>query len=298
MIYLLFLFICSVISSISAQDYPIKVSSIAEEQYVGKVKFESISIRLLVLRHCPDQVGNTDSKLVLQAANLAASKGLTIQDIGDYRINRNGLKDKLVWSSDKNIEALDEVKKFINIQACVDAKPGDTLVIYTMGHGGGDGTLVTLGTRQELFKVLAEVAEENNQEIFWWQLSCHAGSKLPEISTLNETQQMLFSMTASSGQELSYFCTQGAIMQKIFVAMAERSDEIDPNKDEIVDCKELSDFIAKYYGTKRGGLVFARSPEEPIFGLLGGLANAIPIVDRNNKQGDYKKNYIPLPKKN
>lgn len=268
------------------------------EQFIGAVKLdEMITVRLLVLKHCPDAIGNTDSNQAVAAANLAATKGLTIKDIGNYHIDKNGRANGvLVWG--KQFADLEGLKRFISEQMKVDAQPDDTLVIYTIGHGGGGGELMRLGQREPFMKIMAEAAEENDQETFWWQLSCHAGAKLPAISTLNERQQELFSMTASSpGNELSYFCTQGALMQKFFGAMATKSSEIDPDQDGVITAGELKTFMVKSFGQKRGSLLFAKSDEEPIFGLLGGLANRIPIVDRNGPQIKYPKNYIPRPNK-
>jgi len=154
-----------------------------------------------------------------------------------------------------------------------------------------------LGQRGPVMKIIAEAAEENNQETLWWQLSCHAAASLPPISTLSETQQELFSMTASSpANELSYFNTQGKQFSAMFNALAAKSTEIDPNSDEIITAKELSDFLSAKFGRKRGKLVFAKSDDEPIIGLTTGLANAIPIRDRNNPQDDYPRNYIPVPR--
>ena len=144
-------------------------------------------------------------------------------------------------------------------------------------------------------KAIAAAAEENDQETLWWQLSCHAAAHLPPISSLNERQQELFSMTASSpSNELSWFTTQGAQFAALFNAMAEKNPSIDPNGDEIITADELSKFLIKGFGKKRGELVFARSPDEPIFGY-NGLANQIPIRDRNNRQEEYPRNYIPMP---
>ena len=263
------------------------------EQYIGKVNLDSVAIRVLVLKHCPDSIANVDSDQCIAAVNLAASRGLTIKDIGNYHIDPDGRTNESMLCRD-----LSGLKDFINEQAKVDAQPGDTLMIYTIGHGGGDGTLMRLGQRKGLMKILAEVAEENDQEIFWWQLSCHAAARLPSISTLSERQQELFSMTASSpANEYSYFTTQGALMEEVFLAMANHSREIDPNQDQIITAGELETFMIRHFGRVRGELLYAKSPNEPIFGLLGGLANRIPIIDRNGNQTEYPRNYIPMPRR-
>jgi len=266
-------------------------------QYVGKVKInDSYSIRLLVLKHCPDSIANTDSNQAIQAADLAASKGLNIEDIGNFHVDKEGKTSGVVWAA--QYDNLQGLKRFVSEQMKVSAKAGDTLVIYTIGHGSGSGSVMRLGQREGIMKIFAEAAEENDQETFWWQLSCHAAAKLPAISILNEKQQELFSMTASSpGNELSYFCTQGKLMEQVFNAMATNSPEIDPDRDQIITAGELRRFMIQKFGQKRGELLYARSDDEPIFGLLGGLANRIPIIDHTGSQGEYPKDYIPLPKR-
>jgi hypothetical protein len=155
-----------------------------------------------------------------------------------------------------------------------------------------------LGQRAGLIKIFAEAAEENNQKTFWWQLSCYAASGLSPISNLTEKQQELFAMSASSvAEESSYFLTQGAQMKIVFAAMAEKSVEIDPNQDEIITAGELKSFMQKKFGEKRGSLIYAQSPDEPLFDLAGKLARKIPIIDRNNPQGSYPKDYLPMPKR-
>jgi hypothetical protein len=263
-----------------------------DEHYIGKVKFDNISIRILVLKHTFDSIANTDAKQAISAANLAASKGLTIKDIGNYHITKEGKVNPLIWGKKVNF---DKLKAFIKEQSKVDARPEDTLIIYTVGHGGTGGGLQSVGQRRELAKVLAEVAEETNQEIFWWQLSCYAAAYLPEISSFNEKQQELFSMLASSpANQSSYFCTQGAQMEKVFVAMAERSKAIDPDGNEIIMAGELTDFLNTAVGKGRGDLLFARSRNEPIFGIRS-LARQVPIKDMDGSNTDYPKDYIPIP---
>jgi hypothetical protein len=266
-----------------------------ESEFVGKVQLnDNMSIRLLMLKHCPDAIADSDSALAIQAANFAKTKGLDIQEIGDYRVDEEGKTQKVAWGQ---ILDLDGLKRFVSEQSKVNAKPGDTLVVFTIGHGGKDGGLMRLGQREGVMKMLAEVAEENDQEIFWWQLSCYAASHLPPISSLTERQQELFAMSASSiASEESYFGTEGKQMKEVFGAMAEKSIELDANKDDVVTAGELGAFMTKKYGAKRGGLIYARNSDEPIFGLAAGLANQIPIVDRNNPQGKYPRNYIPVPK--
>lgn len=268
-------------------------------KYVGKVKLnDTVSIRLLVLKHCPDSIANTDGAQAVQAADLAASKGLNIETIGNFHVDKEGRTQtsNVIWAATYN--DLEGLKRFVSQQMKIGAKTGDTLIVYTIGHGSGGGHVTRLGQRAGIMKVLAEAAEENDQETFWWQLSCHAAAKLPSISTLTEEQQDVFSMTASSpGNELSYFLTQGALMKVVFTALAEGSPEIDPNQDKIITAGELRNFMIQKFGAKRGNLIWAKNDDKPIFGLLGGLPNLIPIIDQNSEQGEYPQDYIPLPQK-
>lgn len=266
-----------------------KIIPVEVQEYIGKVKIADKSIRLLVLKHCPDQIANTDSGQAIAAANLAASKGLDIRDIGNYHIDKSGKSDRFAWSQTYDLEGL---KAFVKEQMKVNAEPGDTLIVYSIGHGG-DGTLMRLGMRANFMKLLAECAEENNQRVLWWQLSCHAGTGLPAISTLTPRQQELFTMIASSGSQLSYFCTQGEQMQKVFVAMAENSPQIDPNQDGIITAGEFAGFLNKNVKSGRGDLVFAKSPESVVFGFQD-IANLLPIM-QNGRLFIAPKDFVPLP---
>lgn len=67
-------------------------------QYVGTVAFDNISIRMLILKHTFEQMANDDANLAIDAVNLAANKGLTIKDIGEFNINRNGIKQYIKLS--------------------------------------------------------------------------------------------------------------------------------------------------------------------------------------------------------
>jgi hypothetical protein len=263
-------------------------------QYVGKVMLGTMSVRLLVLKHCPDSIADVDAGQAVKAANLAKVKGLSIRDIGNYRIDGDGRTDRAMqWMT----VPLDGLKKFVSDQMKVQAEAGDTLVLYTIGHGGGDGGLMRLGQRGPVMKIFAEAAEENEQKTLWWQLSCHAAAKLPEITTLTLRQREFFSMTASSpASEVSYFNTQGAQFEKVFAALAERSKEIDPNQDGAVVSRELKDFLNRSVKSGRGDLFWAADPEMVIFGWPD-IANRIPIRDPDGSQKQPPEKYIPSPLK-
>ena len=260
-------------------------------QYVGTVRFDSISIRLVVLKHCFESIADADAQDAIRAVNLAKSKGLNIKDVGNHHITKDGEAQDRVWGFDESIK---DLKEFISEQMKIDAEPGDTFVVYTIGHGSGGGTLQHIGQRKILCDAIAAAAKENQQETLWWQLSCHAAASLPKISDYDEETQEHFSMLASSpANKVSYFRTQGEQMEKVFSAIAEQSKDIDPNQDEEIVAKEFAAYLDKI-DSGRGRLFFARSEEEVIFGY--NLANAIPIMDRNNPQGEYPRNYIPTPR--
>jgi hypothetical protein len=259
--------------------------------YIGKVALnDNLSIRLLVLKHSYEPMADGDARMAIQAANLAAERGLQIKDIGNYNINRNGKR----YVSSAKMD-LPELKKFVSEQMKIDAVPGDTLVIFTIGHGFGGGGLDNLGQRTGVMEALAAAAAENDQETVWWQLSCHACAGLPAINTLPADQQSLFSIVASSNaSDVSAAYVQGKHMEKVFLAMAERSREIDPDGNDEITQNELRNFMNEHVSRGRGDLIFAASPNEVMFGF-GGWANKIPIIDHNGQQRTYPRNYIPVP---
>lgn len=296
---LLFIFMILIATAIvcinwpDSDDHPVYIHTPPNsiEHYVGKVKFENgLCVRLLILKHCPDRIGETDIDQISQAANLAKSRGLRIRDLGQFDIDRDG-----PMQFDQTFYNLDQLQEFISKQMKVDAEAGDTFVIYTVGHGGGDGGLMRLGQREDIVKCFANAAEENDQETFWWQLSCHAAAKLPPISSLSPKQQELFAMLASSpADQVSYFCSQGEQMEKVFSAMGQSDPEINPNKDHEIVAEELKNYLNKHIKSGRGELLFAKSPQEKLFGF--DLANSIPIMESDGTRGEYPRDYIPHPK--
>lgn len=253
-------------------------------QYIGKVKLASTSVRLLCLRHAPEQMASDDAQMVLQAANFAAGQGLSIQDIGNYLINRNNLQ----WGECYDIPRL---KEFISRQMKINASPGDTLIIFTVGHGGTGGQLATLGNRREVVKAFADAAEENNQETIWYQLSCYASADLPSINSLNPRQQELFSIIASSDSNTpSPAYVEGKLMQKIFVAIGNES--MDTNRDGCITAGEMTQFI-QTTGYRR--YVYARSNDEQLFGMPWALR--IPIIGQDGREQEHPRDFIPLPRR-
>jgi hypothetical protein len=255
-------------------------------QHMEKFTVNSLSIRLIVLKHCFESIASKDANQAIEAANFAKTQGLDIENIGNYHIKKDGPVRKIAWVRYN----LDELKDFISEQMKINASAGDTFLVYTIGHGGGSGYIQYIGQRKILMDAIAQAAEENNQRTLWWQLSCHAAAKLPPISSLTEKQQELFTMIASSpADQLSYFCTQGAQMKKVFTALAEDNTDIDPDRNETITAKELADFLNRNVKAGRGELLFAKNPNIPIFGM--NVVNLIPVVGKRQ----VPKHFIPMP---
>lgn len=273
---------------IQADDVALKAKEV-ETDYVAKVKLSSVTVRMLILKHSFEQMAHDDAKMAIQAVNVAASKGLSIKDIGNFNINRNG-QARLAWGEKME---LDQLKSFVSQQMKVDAVSGDTLVIMTIGHGGTQGQLASLGQRREVMEAFAKAAEENEQETIWWQLSCYAAADLPAINTLSAAQQDLFSVvTSSDARTPSPAYVEGKVMERFFVALAQDEGSLDTDKDGVITAKEMGDFLAT--GGRRRWL-YAKNDDEIVFGL--NLAWRIPVVDREDPSKTFPKNYIPLPRK-
>ncbi len=264
----------------------------AASNYVGRVKLNSgLSIRILILKHTYEQNAENEQRGIIKAANLAASKGLSIRDIGGHHVDGNG--HRVSW---QNV-AFNDLKGFISEQMRVSAIVGDTLIIYTTGHGSSGGYMAQFGYRKKIGKIFASAAAENEQETLWWQSSCYAAAGLPIISSMSEREKEYFSMIASSTENrLTYWGDQTPRMRKVFVAMAEKDPAIDPNGDSVVTAGELRDFLNNKVKRGAGDLVFASNPDEPIFGL--DWANSIPIIDRpSGKLFEPDRKYIPHPRR-
>jgi hypothetical protein len=275
----------------------IKQEAIWESPAIASVAFTNCAsngpkIRLVILKHCREQMADDDAEMAISAARKAAAKGLSIKTIGNQLIDRNGKARVALYDFDW--DDLPKVRSFTSEQLKMEAESDDTVIIFTIGHGGQDGGLMTLGQREGVMKAFASAAEDCDQKVLWWQLSCHASMRLPAISALPARQQELFGIVASSGTEPSPARVEGKIMEKVFVAMAENSKDIDPNGDCIITRDELSGFF-RSINDRRADRVFAKSGDFAIFGGAGDLANQIPIVDRNGPQSKYPKGYIPRP---
>lgn len=212
-----------------------------------------IAIRLLVLRHSPDQMAVSDSNLAQEAARKAQAEGLDISVLGDEYIAG--------WSSEK-------LQEYVAQKSVENAVPGDTLVIHTIGHGHGDGSLDNLGQRRGVMGAFAAAGEQASQKILWWQLSCHACAGLPEISTLPESQQSwLVNLASSTAHDMSADRVQAGIMEKVFGAMAKKDPAIDHDQDDYITVSELGTYLDTLDSYQRSRLLFARRTD--VFGGAG-----------------------------
>ena len=278
----------SPVPSTSANQLYIETPSV-EQCYVGKVTLNNrLTVRLLVLKHCRENIATSDATGIIKAANLAATKGLSIKELGQHHVTKEG---RLQWGAAMTLEGL---KDFVSDQMKISAKIGDTFIIYTVGHGSGSGSIQILGDREPVARAFAAAAAENRQECLWWQLSCHAAAGLPELSSFTSDEQKVFSMIASSpANKLSYFHDQAKLMEGVFLALAEESSEIDPDGDGIVVARELAAFLENLR-SGNGKLVFAISEDEPIFGWFN-YVNFIPIHLPDGRPIPFPEDFIPLP---
>lgn len=261
--------------------------------YVGLVELNpNITIRVLILKHCRERLADNEARELIQAANLAASNGLSIKDIGDIHVDKNGRVNRLVWGDAMDIKGLE---RFVDEQMKIAAEEGDTLVIYTTGHGAKSGSIQILGSRHDLGMAFARCAEKNKQETLWWQSSCYAASGLPKMSELNEKQRECFSMIASSSAgNVSYWGDQPPRMKTTFLALAAGGTNIDPNQDGIVTAGELRRFLDNEARSRTGGMVIAASDDEPIFGWID-LPNSLPIIGPDGRPIPNEDRFIPHP---
>lgn len=268
----------------STPNIPIHV----ESNYVGKVRFDSTSIRLLILKHSYEQMADGDAKLAIEAVNIAFTQGLSIKQIGEHNINRQGQADRrlVFYSSDK-------LKDYVSDQMKVSAEENDTLIIFTIGHGSRSGYLASLGQRQDIQKVFSECSVENHQKTIWWQLSCFASADL-NYNGLSDDKKDFFSVIASSDSSTeSPAYVEGKIMEKVFVALATGDVRVDPDKDGIIIARELVGFL-NFVSQGRGNLVYAKNADQVMFGIAG-IARNLPIIDQDGIQREYPKDYVPFP---
>lgn len=282
-----------------------------EDQRIEEVAFlsnsKAIKIRLLALKHSKENIADIDANLAMSSVQIAKSKGLEIRGIGNHFINKDGRLQVLFLNSLISTNRIDlrdsieiqeqtKLQEFISNQMKIDAVPGDTVIVFTIGHGAPNGQLHNIGQRSILMNAIAGAAEENNQRVLWWQLSCYASASLPSISSLPENQQRLLSMIASSNATTeSGVGIQGRIMEKVFNAIAEKDKNIDPNQDNVITAEELSNFL-KNSSYRAAQDISSRVIAVNINYAIFGRKNLdIPVIDRNNPQSKYPEDYVPVP---
>lgn len=253
---------------------------------------QEIKVRLISIKHSKEQMAESDVNLALRAVKVASDKGLKIKSIGNEYVDKDGVMRVTLNDFESD---LDRFRQYVSEQMKINAEPGDTVILFTIGHGFPSGVMDRLGKRADVMKAIAAAAEENRQRTLWWQLSCYATAGLPSVDTLTESQRAILSILASSvAQQQSASGVEGKIMERVFLALAGDSESIDPDKNHMITATELKKFLDSG-SPKRGHLFFAADPSQVIFGENADLANQIPIKDRNNPQGNYPKNYIPKP---
>jgi hypothetical protein len=237
-------------------------------------------IRLLCIKHSRESMADGDADMAIAAAKKAADKGLDIKIVGNSFVDGRAVSFSI-------IEDMATFSAYLEERITEQAKTGDTLILFTIGHGFQNGSLHNIGKRSEIMKVIAEAAERHRQKIVWWQLSCYACAGLPSIDSLPASQQEYLSIYAtSSASETSAAYVQGRIMEKVFVALADKSTSLDKDGNGRITASELSSFL----GTNR---FFAKSQEWNVFGRP--WIPFFPVVDRNGQQGNYQEEYILMP---
>lgn len=245
-----------------------------------------VKIRLLALKHSYERIAVDDTNLLIKEVDKAAAKGLKIKVIGKHSINRDGEK--------VSFRDLPKVEEFLSEKFKIDAEYGDTIFLFTVGHGGKGGSLHNLTDRKDMMKAIANAAAKNKQKVLWWQLSCYASAYLPSIRDLPKEQQEYLSIVASSSaRDASPAYTEHEPIGEVLQALAGMKLSIDPNKNGAVSAKELKAFL-NTTRRKRGHLFYTLDLNDTVFGWKS-LALLIPIVDRNEPQGRYEDDYIGVP---
>jgi hypothetical protein len=242
-----------------------------------------ISIRVLVLKHSKEKMADDDAKMVMDSINKACANNLDVKTIGDHWIN----EVKKIRVSVVEYDEMSNLKEFVSERLSVGARPRDTVIIFTVGHGSPSGYLHNIGSRTEMQKALAEAAEENNQKVLWWQLSCYAAANLPLLGSLEPNQRSLFSvLNTSDSKTPSPAYIEAGIMEKLFSGMINSDSELDRDHNMEITGLEFASYMNSIK-RGRGDLLRMYDIHAPLFGLS--KANQIPIV------GEGVLSIIPTP---
>lgn len=251
--------------------------------------FNGTSIRVLILKHSNEKMADDDAKMVVDAINKATNDDLDIKEIGNHFIHET----KKIRVAICKYEEIPNLKEFVSDKLKINKVANDTVIIFTVGHGFTSGKLDNLGQRSEMQLALASAAEENEQKVLWWQLSCYASAKLPPIESLSPSQQELFSVLNTSDEKNSSLAyIEGKLMEKLFSAISS-GDEIDTDQNYEITGYELKDYLNKIK-KDRGNLLRTLNFNNPIFGV--NLANRILIIDRTKPLGN-KPGFVLMPSK-
>lgn len=233
-------------------------------------------IRVLILKHSKEKMADDDAKLVLKAVEKASGQNLDVQAVGDHFVNNT----KRIRIALHEYDEIANLRDFISEQFRNNACPDATFILFTVGHGSPSGGLDNLGQRAQLQTAIAEAAEENEQRVLWWQLSCYSAAKLPPIDTLTPRQQELLSVLNTSDEKTpSPAYIEGDIMEKMFASMINGEMDSDGNGEISGD-----EFRVKMNQIKkgRGDLFRSRDMSDPLFGV--NLANRFVVFDVDKKR--------------
>lgn len=245
-------------------------------------------IRVLILKHSKEKMADDDAKLVLKAVEKASEQSLDVRTIGDHFVN----KTKKIRVALHEYDEIANLRDFISQQFRENRCPDATFIVFTVGHGSTSGYLDNLGERSEMQRAIAEAAEENDQKVLWWQLSCYSAARLPPIDTLTPRQQELFSVLNTSDETTpSPAYVEGEIMEKMFAAMI--SGEMDSDGNGEISGEE---FRAKMNQIKkgRGDLFRSRDMSDSLFGV--NMANRISVLDMDGMSRPVRF-VVPFPSK-
>ena len=246
-------------------------------------------IRFISMKHSHERLADNEAIMTLNMVKEMQAKGLSIEIIGNHNIDRDGLK--VITFDFSNIDGF---RRYVSEQMKVNARPDDTFMIFTIGHGFRSGGLDNMGQRAGVMKAIAAAAEENRQRTFWWELSCYATASLPSIDTLPAEQRKWLTIVASSpSNQPSPAGIEYRAMKQMFTGIVERSETIDPNQDGMITGKELKDFL-NTTNPRRGHLCFMDDYSKIVFGFYN-IANEIPIRNWTGAPREFPDDYVPYP---
>jgi hypothetical protein len=214
-------------------------------------------IRILMLRHDFDGATALDIDMTYGAVvHAIKEQQLPVEVIGSYGWISNDLTALSPW-----LVPLMKEK----------ATPGDTLIIYTAGHGTPNhelnswpaNHLVGLGPRRDVCEAIAAASDQTGQRVIWWQLSCFAASGLPDCNKWTPARRKRFCvMNSSAADAPSRAGAQSFVLARVLAALAD--GRMDLNDDGIIDANEMRASLNATRSDPRGRLLHA-SPDCVLF---------------------------------